>query len=192
MVAAIILLGAMGLLGAFDTLYFHEWRARLPAGGETTRPELLLHALRDFIYGILFWVLPSFAMQGAWGAGLIFLLLLEILITLSDFVIEDTVRISKGGVYRGERVTHSIMGIVYGAMLAQLLPQVFGWLTMPTRFARAYFLPGHAVTIFHLLALGVTASGLRDCAAALELRGSQWPWGAEATATEIGVRQKRR
>ena len=51
--------------------------------------------------------------------GLIFA---EIFITLADFVVEDKVRASIGGVFPGERVGHAIMAIVYGAVLAHLLP----------------------------------------------------------------------
>ena len=34
------LLGALGLLGAFDTIYFHEIRGQLPARLPGLRPEL--------------------------------------------------------------------------------------------------------------------------------------------------------
>ena len=37
------LFAIQGLLGAFDTIYFHEWRARLPALGLQSRPELRLY-----------------------------------------------------------------------------------------------------------------------------------------------------
>jgi hypothetical protein len=47
-ITALWLLALQGALGAFDTLYYHEWRARLPAGGDSTRDELRLHAARDF------------------------------------------------------------------------------------------------------------------------------------------------
>jgi len=49
---------AHGIIGAFDTVYYHEWRARLPAGGREAAPELALHAGRDFLYGVLFCTLP--------------------------------------------------------------------------------------------------------------------------------------
>src|SRR5260370_28761428 len=51
---ALYLLGVQGLIGAFDTLYYHEWKARLPARGRRAAPELALHAARDFLYGVLF------------------------------------------------------------------------------------------------------------------------------------------
>jgi hypothetical protein len=31
MTVALWMLAAQGIIGAFDTLYYHEWRARLPA-----------------------------------------------------------------------------------------------------------------------------------------------------------------
>ena len=54
MTVALVLLAIQGLVGAFDTFYFHEWRARLPAGGAQTAPELKLHAWRSFLYAVIF------------------------------------------------------------------------------------------------------------------------------------------
>jgi hypothetical protein len=51
---ALYLLGVQGLIGAFDTIYYHEWKARLPARGRRAARELALHAARDFLYGVLF------------------------------------------------------------------------------------------------------------------------------------------
>ncbi len=39
---ALWLLAALGVIGAFDTFYYHEWRARLPAQRRQAAPELLL------------------------------------------------------------------------------------------------------------------------------------------------------
>ena len=36
---ALWLLATLGVIGAFDTLYYHEWRARLPAQGSLAAPE---------------------------------------------------------------------------------------------------------------------------------------------------------
>ena len=67
---ALILLSIQGVIGAFDTLYYHEWKAHLPARGRTSAPELYLHAARDFLYAVLFGTLPWLAWHGAWVAGL--------------------------------------------------------------------------------------------------------------------------
>src|SRR5207249_9819169 len=55
------------------------------------------------------------------------ILVAEIAFTMADFVTEMSVRRSLGDVYAGERVTHAVMGIVYGAMIAVLLPALSMW-----------------------------------------------------------------
>ena len=82
---AIYLLAALGCLGAFDTLYYHEWRAKLPALGRAAHSELQLHAWRDFVYAILFATLPWLAWQGRWAMALAALLLIEVVLTLMGF-----------------------------------------------------------------------------------------------------------
>jgi hypothetical protein len=145
--------------------------------GRQARSELELHALRDFVYAALFSTLPWIAWRGAWAIALAALLLAEIVLTLWDFVVEDWVRKSLGGLYAGERIMHGVMGILYGAMLAYLLPNLRHWWVAPTRLAVS------AVAVFPavrwaMLAMGagVLVSGLRDLYAAFELPGSAWPW----------------
>ena len=180
---ALWLLAVQGAIGAFDTLYYHEWRARLPALAGA-RPELRLHAARALIYGVVFAALPRFEWRGAWAYVLAALLAAEILITLRDFVVEDRVRASLGGVFAGERVTHALMAIIYGAMLANLLPSVLGWRREATALApHAARVPAELLWLLTLMSLGVTASGARDAYAALGLPGGGWPWGGASKAS---------
>ncbi len=58
MVTALVLMAVQGLIGAFDTFYYHEWKARLPGRGKAAAAELKLHAARDFLYAVLFGTLP--------------------------------------------------------------------------------------------------------------------------------------
>ena len=177
MIVALRLLVLLALLGAFDTLYYHEWRARLPALGPAARDELRLHALRDFVYAILFATIPWIAWQGLYVFALAALLLIEIVLTLWDFVVEDWIRKPLGGVYPGERVMHAIMGIVYGAALAFLIPVMHQWWFQPPRLAFAA--PPASVSlgaILTLMAAGVFLSGIRDWCASAGMRGSAWPW----------------
>ena len=132
MIVALWLLGIQGVIGAFDTLYYHEWRARLPARGKQAASELKLHAARDFFYAVSFATLPWLAFQGAWVLLLAGMLVAEIVLTLTDFVVEITVRKQLGDVYAGERVTHAVMGILYGAMVAKLIPVLVEWWGRPT------------------------------------------------------------
>ena len=118
---ALWLLAIQGVIGAFDTLYYHEWRARLPARGAQSASELKLHAARDFLYAVLFATLPWLAWHGGWLVVLAGVLIAEIVLTLTDFVVEISVRKALGDVYAGERITHAVMGILYGAMIASLI-----------------------------------------------------------------------
>ncbi len=181
---ALWLLACQGLMGAFDTLYYHEWRARLPALGREARAELGLHAARALIYSAIFGTLPWVAWRGWWTLALAALLAAEIVITLADFVVEDRVRRALGGVFHGERVTHALMGIVYGAMLAHLVPVMLDWRRAPTALAwEKALIPRELGWALVLMAVGVGLSGLRDLFAAVGLPHSGWPWRVAERAT---------
>lgn len=173
------LLAIQGALGAFDTLYYHEWRARLPAGVPGTRPELLLHAARDFLYALLFGSLPWVQWRGAWAGVLALVIAAEVVITLADFVVEDRVRQPLGGVFPGERCMHTVMAILYGAVLAHLVPEVLAWGRLPSGFAVSPVpVPEALRWTLTLMAAGVLGSGVRDLYAAFGLPGGRWPWPA--------------
>ena len=184
MTTALWLLAVQGAIGAFDTLYYHEWRARLPAL-PGARPELRLHALRALVYAVLFAALPRVEWRGAWAYALGALLAAEIVITLRDFVIEDDVRRVLGGVFAGERVTHALMAIIYGAMLANLIPSLIEWGQEPTALApHTEAVPAGLTWLLTLMSVGVTASGVRDAYAAMGLPGGAWPWGRGGSRAE--------
>jgi hypothetical protein len=177
LIIALWLLAIQGVIGAFDTLYYHEWKARLPARGEQSATELKLHAARDFFYAIIFGSLPLLAWRGTWALVFLAVLIIEIILTMWDFIAEIAVRKPIGDVYAGERVTHAVMGIVYGAMLGYLIPVLIRWWNQPTELA--YSPPDAPAALrFSLLvmAAGVLLSGIRDLYAALGLPGGSWPW----------------
>ena len=177
MTTALWLLAIQGIVGGFDTLYYHEWRARLPGRGSVAIPELKLHAMRDFLYALLFGTLPWLAWQGPWAVVLAAVLLTEIALTLADFVVEIRVRKSLGGVTGGERVTHAVMGIIYGAMLANLLPVLWHWWSLPGAIAPTVVaVPEPLLWGLEVMAAGVVLSGARDLYAALGMPHGGWPW----------------
>lgn len=177
MKTALYLLAIQGLIGAFDTLFYHEWKARLPARGAQAAPELFLHAARDFFYGILFCTLPWFAWRGAWTIVLAGIIVAEIILTLWDFVIEIAVRKDLGDVYGGERVTHAVMGILYGSMLAGLIPTLTTWWASPTSLSlQPAAIPAWMRMFVTALGAGVILSGMRDLYAAFGFPGGGWPW----------------
>lgn len=175
--AALWLLAVLGLIGAFDTFYYHEWRARLPAQGRLAAPELKLHAARDFFYAILFGTLPWVGWHGGWVMVLVAVMVIEIILTMWDFVIEIAVRKPLGDVYAGERVTHAVMGILYGAIIACLIPALIHWWSLPAALvAVRYSVPAELSALLLAMAAGVFLSGLRDLYAALDLPYGNWPW----------------
>src|SRR5215467_1844323 len=105
MLIALILLAAQGLLGASDTLYYHEYTLRLPAQ-PGARQELRLHALRDFVYALLFGSLGWLTWNGLLAWVFLLLLAVEVVLTLQDFLEEDRTR----RLPPGERVMHALMG----------------------------------------------------------------------------------
>ena len=189
---ALWLLALLGAIGAFDTVYYHEWRARLPARAAIAAPELRLHAARDFLYAVLFGTLPWMAWQGAWTAVLVAIFVAEIILTMADFVTESTVRRSLGDVFAGERVTHAAMGILYGAMIAMLLPVLATWWREPTalRLAPAA-IPVALRWALTFMAVGVFVSGVRDLYAAAGLPRGHWPWSADGAAAPRLARDRR-
>lgn len=177
MTISLYLLIALAFLGAWDTIYYHEWRAKLPALGKMARSELRLHAWRDFVYAILFAMLPWFAWRGAYAGILVLLFLIEIVLTLWDFIVEDWIRKPIGGVYPGERVMHAIMGIVYGALLACIVPTIRMWWRQSSDLSVSLpLIPSSLRWLMLAMAVGVALSGARDLCAAAGLRGSSWPW----------------
>ena len=100
--------------------------------------------------------------HGILAVVLALILAAEIVITLCDFVEEDKVR----KLPAGERVMHSIMGIVYGAFLAKLAPEWMRWLKEPIGFGTAYH--GFPGWVLALIACGIFVSGVRDLVASRE------------------------
>lgn len=179
MTTVLWLLAAQGALGACDTLYYHEWRARLPGRPDEMGPELALHAARSVIYGVVFCTVPWAAWTGPSTVLLIGLLGAEAVITFADFVVEDRVRTSLGGVFPGERIMHGIMAVVYGAFMAYFVPVLGRWLAGGGPSPSSSGVP--AVLQAGLTALGVGSllSGLRDAFAAVGVRPAAWPWSVD-------------
>jgi hypothetical protein len=162
MITALQVLLLLGVLGAADTLYYHEWRLQLPET-PTARRELRLHASRDFAYAIVFGSLAWVTWNGAWIWPLAAILSFEIWVTLTDFIEEDRTR----KLPPGERVMHALIGIVYGVFLTLLYPHAAQWWRLASGFGSADY--GVVSWILTLFAAGVLASGLRDLAASRKL-----------------------
>ena len=157
-----MLIAAQVAMGGFDTLFHHEGTERL-AWRPGQRRELALHGVRNLLYALLFAMLGFAEPGGALALAVLGLLVAELVITLWDFVEEDRSRLLPPS----ERVTHSLLALNYGAILALLAPVLLAWAGRPTALASAWHGPWS-----WLCAFGAAATllfGLRDLAAARRL-----------------------
>ena len=151
----LLMMTIQGCLGAFDTLYHHEFTERLPWKPQAER-ELFIHGLRNLFYGIIFASLGWLAWGGALAWVFAAMPLGEIGLTLWDFVIEDQSR----KLPPSERITHTVLAINYGAILCLLAPELLRWAAMPSGFhTEAHGLWSWVMTLF---AAGVWAWAVFD------------------------------
>ena len=149
------LLLAQIAMGGFDTLYHHELTQRLAwKPGQAT--ELRLHGARNLIYALVFLALGWTEPHGVAAIVLIAALVIETGITLWDFVEEDRVR----ALPASERVTHTLLTLNYGVLLAMLAPVLARAIMLPTDIR----IEGHGVVsiLLTIAAAAVTISGIRD------------------------------
>ncbi|MEC5159737.1 MULTISPECIES: TIGR01777 family oxidoreductase [unclassified Janthinobacterium] len=159
---ALQLMAAQGCLGAFDTLYHHELTEALPQRA-SARLELAIHSVRALIYSVMFIGLSAWSWHGAWALALLAIFVVEILLTLWDFVVEDRTRLLPAT----ERVTHTVLAINGGAFITLLVLNTPPWLAEPTALV---WQPFGALSVFlALCGVGVAASGVRDGLAAHRL-----------------------
>lgn len=168
MTALLTLLTVQAVLGGIDNLWHHEIRERLPAKRSATH-ELSLHAAREFIYALVFLALAWSEWHGGWALVLAALVLVEIPITLADFVVEDRTR----RLPPLERVLHGVLAINFGIVLAALAPVLNGWWSLPTAMIPANH--GGFSWLFTVFAAGLFAWSMRNWLAVLRhARPPEW------------------
>jgi uncharacterized protein len=150
------------VMGVFDTFYHHELTERL-AWRPSQRYELQLHGLRNMLYAFLFVVLGWLEVHGIFAIAVIAVLVVEVVITLMDFVEEDISR----KLPASERINHTLLAINYGAILMLLLPVLIAWAVLPTSIEAAY--TGPLSMIAAASAVGAALCGLRDFTASKRL-----------------------
>ncbi len=158
----LIFFALQGLLGAFDTLYHHEFTERLPWRA-TAGKELQIHGVRNLLYGVIFFSLGWVAWHGLLTWIFAGILVVEIGLTLWDFVVEDRTR----RLPATERITHTILAINYGIILGFLMPVLARWAEPPTGFTTMNH--GWLSWVMSFYALGVTLWALRDSLRARKL-----------------------
>jgi len=167
--AALVVLVIHGALGGFDTLYCHEWQARLPKQPWAAR-ELGLHSARSFLYAVIFIGLAWFEWHGAFAWLLFAVFAVEYAVTLIDAVVEDRTR----RLSRAERLVHMILGGTTGAYMALVAYHALTkWISAPTDVQLTDH--GAVSLILSIYAISVIASAMRDAAASRRLLAAGTP-----------------
>lgn len=146
-------------MGAFDTLFHHEGTERL-AWRASQRTELRLHGVRNFFYVVIFLCFAWLEPHGVFTMILTGILMVEVLITLWDFVEEDLTR----KLPATERINHTLLALNYGAILALAAPHLYAWSLMDSALLPTDY--GWWSVMATLSALGVGLFSARDLAAA--------------------------
>ncbi|MDH5232860.1 MAG: TIGR01777 family oxidoreductase [Gammaproteobacteria bacterium] len=156
------LLIVQGILGAFDTLYHHELTIALPRR-VTAKKELMIHSVRAILYGVVFAAIANLEFHGVWVVAILSLILIEIGLTLWDFVVEDNSR----KLPASERVLHTVLAINGGALFGLYTFQLWQWSHLPPALVGVDY--GWRSMALNLFAVGVLISGVRDGIAAIKL-----------------------
>ena len=178
------LIGIQLALGLFDILYHHELTERL-AWRPSQRRELMLHGARNAdLCGAVLRARLVRAARHLGACWSIALLATEVVVTLVDFVEEDMSR----KLPASERVTHTLLALNYGAILAVLVPVLVGWAGQPTAVVPVWY--GIGSVLAALAALGVVVFGLRDVLAARRARRGSLPGDAAELVAALPARQR--
>src|SRR5882757_786069 len=150
------------VMGAFDTFYHHELTERL-AWRPSQRRELQLHSIRNMLYALLFLTLGWSEVHGFWAMIALAVLVVEVFVTLMDFVEEDMSR----KLPASERINHTLLALNYGAILVLLLPVLIEWAGQPAAINSAFY--GFWSILAAVAAVGAGFGGVRDLAASKRL-----------------------
>lgn len=164
MTAAFYLLLAIGLLGAFDVLYFHMWRGRLQERAECQR-EVLWHTVRHLIYGLQFLWVPHLRFQGAALGLLAVLYAADVFVAWADVWEERDSRAPQGGLPRGEYFMHVVLSVLVGLYLMSIFHAVWPERLLPTGLrVDPPAVPVALRTLMTVMGVVAVASFVRDLA----------------------------
>lgn len=162
------LLIAQGVLGAIDTIYHHELTIALPRR-PGAKQELAIHSVRALLYGVVFAAIANMEFHGAWIFSISVLVMIEVGLTLWDFVVEDNSR----KLPTTERILHTVLAINGGALFGLYAWQLAQWWRLPTTLVKVDH--GWQGVLLTLFAIGVALSGIRDGIAAVALNRKTTP-----------------
>ena len=151
----LILLSIQGFIGAYDSIYHHDFKERLSLKS-TAKNELKIHSIRSVLYSIVFLSFGWMEWHGWLALVFVAILVIELILTLWDFVEEDRSRVLPAT----ERVTHTLLALNFGAIVALFVPGLLRWLDLSAGFALVDY--GVYSWIMTVYGVGVIPFALRE------------------------------
>jgi uncharacterized protein (TIGR01777 family) len=127
MESVLLLLSIQGFIGAYDSIYHHDFKERLSLKS-SAKNELKIHSIRSALYSVLFLSFGWVEWYGVLAMVFATIVVIELILTLWDFIEEDRSRLLPAT----ERVTHTILALNFGAILALFVPELQRWQALPT------------------------------------------------------------
>ncbi len=152
-----------GVLGGFDVMWNHEFKEKLP-NKPSAALEQKIHGVRELLYAVIFLGLAWYSWNGLWAWAMAAILIIEILLTAWDFIIEDQTR----KLSPVERVTHLVLSMGGGAYVALLIPVLWQWSLEASYLQSVNY--GYTSVALSVLGIGVFCWGLRDLYSGIQLR----------------------
>ena len=113
----------LGVIGAFDEAYYHQYIGKILWRKECLR-ENVLHLVRTFCFSLIFFIFSSFELTGFYVLALVFLFMSDLIVGFLDIVVERNSRAFQGGLYSGEYLTHMLLSFHLGALYINLIPRM--------------------------------------------------------------------
>jgi uncharacterized protein (TIGR01777 family) len=126
----LLLLSIQGLIGAYDSIYHHDFKEKL-ALKFSAKNELKIHSIRSMLYSVLFLSFGWTQWHGWLALVFAVILGIELILTLWDFVEEDRSRVLPAT----ERVTHTLLTLNFGVIIALFVPELIRWQVLPSGLA---------------------------------------------------------
>src|SRR5262245_11938017 len=131
MYAAFYLLTIVGLVGAYDVLYYHIYKLKLYRHHDAMW-ENVTHLVRALLFATMLLTVLRVRASGWWWFLYPTLLGFELFNTMTDVIIEPRSRRNIGGLPPMEYILHIFLSLTTGAALASIVWATYGQIGAPS------------------------------------------------------------
>ncbi|MEW6058262.1 MAG: hypothetical protein AB1540_16790 [Bdellovibrionota bacterium] len=111
----LVLLSVAAVVGGVDMIYYHLYKFKLYKQ-PSARGEMITHLARDLIMGIGVFIFVRYTPKGGWFYFVGFLLVLDLINSVVDVLMESKSRAPLGGLPRGEYLVHILGTFIVGTI----------------------------------------------------------------------------